>query len=58
MRTVQVEATGKWIIWTDDKKAVGPYDTKKEAESDRAGMERFLLHGHKLSFITTDTKGK
>lgn len=56
MKIVQVK--GKWIIFTDDKEPIGPYDSKAEAESDRAGMERFLRHGHKPGYITTDTQGK
>ena len=57
MRAVQVKATGKWLIW-DNHGAYGPYDTKAEAESDRLGMERFIRHGHKPGFLTTDKKGK
>lgn len=48
----------KWIIWTDDKEPIGPYDTKAEAESDRAGMERFYKLHDKPGYITSDKKGK
>jgi hypothetical protein len=58
LRAVQVKATGKWVIWTDDKEPIGPYDSKAEAESDRAGLERFYKHGHKPGYITTDRRGK
>ena len=58
MKTARVEATGKWVIWTDDKEPVGPYDTKAEAESDRVGMERFIRHQNKPGYITADRKGR
>jgi hypothetical protein len=54
MKTVQVGNV--WIIWTANREPIGPYDTKAEAESDRVGMERYLRHGHKPGFMTTDTK--
>jgi hypothetical protein len=56
MHTVQV---GKiWVIFTDDREPIGPYDTKAEAESDRKGLERFYRHGHKPGYMTTEKKGK
>ena len=53
----ELAPNGKWIIW-DDGKPYGPYNTKTEAESDRVGMERFLRHGHKPGYLTSERKGK
>ena len=34
----------------------GPYRCKKEAESDRRGMERFEKHQHKPGYVTSDPR--
>ena len=34
-------STGWWVTGLPDYDDCGPYDTRKEAEEDRIGMERF-----------------
>jgi hypothetical protein len=51
MHTVQVGKT--WVIWNGNE-PYGPYETRKEAESDRIGMEKFLRHQDKPGFFTSE----
>ena len=37
-------ADGWWITGIPDCEDCGPYETKKLAESDRRGLERFYKH--------------
>ena len=51
-----VPRSGKWWITNvPETEDCGPYDTRKEAESDRIGMERFFRHAGRRGFMTCDS---
>ena len=43
-----------WIDRADWEELCGPYDTRSEAEEDRAGLERTYRHHNEPGFITVD----
>jgi len=45
---------GFWITGLPKGPDCGPYNTRKEADSDRRGMERFLRHEREEGFVTVD----
>ena len=49
---------GAWFItdMPDAEPDCGPYDTRKEAESDRIGMERTAKYENRRGFVTSDPK--
>lgn len=46
-------AAAWWITGHEDG-VIGPYNTRAEAEQDRAGLERTARHGHHWAYWTTD----
>ena len=61
MTTLRLKLIRKrwWILGDPDAGPMGPYGSKREAEEDRRGVERFHLHGHKPGYVTSDKrKGK
>lgn len=54
LRTVR--RGGKWWIVSDDPSFVecGAYDTRREADDDRRGLERTARYGHQRRFWTTE----
>lgn len=54
---LKLKRVGKvwWITGTGDPADdCGPYDTRKEAEEDRAGLERTMRYGHERRFWTVE----
>lgn len=49
---------GEWWVHGMDDGPIGPYETRAEADEDRAGVQRFLRHGHKRGYVTTDKEVK
>jgi len=47
-----------WVVGVPGCPPCGPYDSCKEAESDRIGMDRFERHGHKPGYMTSDSERK
>jgi len=43
-----------WI--KDGDEEYGPYDTKKEADEDRIGMQRFIKYEDEPGFVTIETQ--
>ncbi len=41
-----------WIESVPDCEDCGPYKTRKEADSDKRGMERFIKYEDKKGFVT------
>jgi len=54
MLTIRNDGQKWWIDDPDDPEPIGPYTTKSEAESDRRGIERFLKHGEKPGYVTSE----
>ena len=49
MKTVR--RGGAW--WVDGcHEPMGPYNTKREADEDRIGVQKYLRHGHRRDFVT------
>ena len=46
MKTIQMPDSGEWWIVNvpDSISECGPYDTRKDAETDRIGLVRFFNH--------------
>jgi len=55
MRSVKRE-DGWWIVDVPNAPDCGPYDSKREAEDDRRGMERFEKFEDRPGFVTVDRK--
>jgi hypothetical protein len=54
--TTEHRFNGWWITETPPGvDEMGPYATRKEAESDRVGVERFLRIADRRAAFTTDT---
>ncbi len=49
------QTAGKWWI-DDDGHATGPYDTKREADDARRGLERFYKYQDKPGFVCSGRK--
>lgn len=45
---------GWWI--KDGDELYGPYTTKKEAEDDKRGLERFYKNEHRAGFVSVESK--
>ena len=56
MLTIRNDGQKWWIDDPDDPEPIGPYTTKSEAESDRRGIERFLKHGEKPGYVTSEKR--
>ena len=55
MKTTQ-RPDGWWITdLPDDELDVGPYDTKREVEDDRRGLERFAKYADRPGFMSVET---
>ena len=56
--TLTHRPSGWWIVGLEDDGQAfdcGPYETKAEAEDDRAGMTRFLRHWDKPYYMSCDS---
>lgn len=50
---------GYWIVDTPEGvEHMGPYERKKDASDDMAGVKRFLDHGDKRAFMTSQKARK
>lgn len=47
-------AAGWYILGLDVD--MGPYATRREAEEERRGVERFLRYGHLPGFVTSEAR--
>lgn len=53
-----VRRVGKWWIVADDPDFAdcGPYETRREADDDRRGLERTARYGHERRFWTVEKR--
>jgi hypothetical protein len=47
-------AAGWYILGLDVD--MGPYATRREAEEERRGVDRFLRYGHLPGFVTSESR--
>ena len=55
---IELRKDGLWITGGMLDLDCGPYDTKKEAESDMRGLVRFFKYGDKPGYATSDVRRK